>query len=285
MPATAKPVAIGGCACTTACTSGRCRYTSRCISISDEGSRSPWSFLPVEIGDAHHVGRHEPLADALGRHQQPIGAEPHADVAVVRRGVAARVHAAADFDDVGAERGFGAHAVRAPVLVAAARRSRSSTLLASVGERHRAVGHDERAADRIAHHLDAALRHAARRRAAVPRTPSMMPSTQPPERARDEQDETRRAEDSRSIRHPASGRAAGRGMRRPQAVERALGRLAFGTVGRELRSTCCHACCAPSRSCLPNACTMPTFSSVLACFGSSFSEWSNCSSALSGWFV
>src|SRR6266851_7473475 len=46
MPATAKPVAIGGCACTTAWTSGRCRYTSRCISISDEGSRSPCSLRP-----------------------------------------------------------------------------------------------------------------------------------------------------------------------------------------------------------------------------------------------
>ena len=66
----------------------------------------------LEIGDAHHVGRHEPLADALRRHEQPIGAQAHADVAVVRGGVAARVHPAADFDDVGAERGFGGHAVR-----------------------------------------------------------------------------------------------------------------------------------------------------------------------------
>ena len=46
MPATAKPVAMGGCAWQTARASGRCRYTSRCISISDEGSRSPWSFWP-----------------------------------------------------------------------------------------------------------------------------------------------------------------------------------------------------------------------------------------------
>jgi hypothetical protein len=34
----------------------------------------------------------------------------------------------------------------------------------------------------------------------------------------------------------------------------------------------------------PNAFTMPTFSSVLPCFGSSVSECVNCSSALSGWF-
>ena len=46
MPATAKAVATGGCACTTAWISGRCRYTSRCICISDDGLRSPASFLP-----------------------------------------------------------------------------------------------------------------------------------------------------------------------------------------------------------------------------------------------
>ena len=79
----------------------------------------------LEVGDAHHVRRHEPLADALRRHQQAIGAEPDADVAVVRRRVAAGVHAPADLDDVGAQRGLGAHAVRALILVAAARRSRS----------------------------------------------------------------------------------------------------------------------------------------------------------------
>jgi len=50
------------------------------------------------------------------------------------------------------------------------------------------------------------------------------------------------------------------------------------------RITSCHALAAPSRSCLPNALTMPTLSSVLPCLGSSDSEWLNCSSALSGWF-
>ena len=40
--------------------------------------------------------------------------------------------------------------------------------------------------------------------------------------------------------------------------------------------TCCQAFAAPSRSCLPNARTMPTFSSVLVCFGSIASERSNC---------
>ena len=36
---------------------------------------------------------------------------------------------------------------------------------------------------------------------------------------------------------------------------------------------------------LPNARTMPTFSSVFECFGSIASERSNCASARSGWFV
>jgi hypothetical protein len=46
MPATANAVATGGCACTTALTSGRCRYTSRCICISDEGRARPRACVP-----------------------------------------------------------------------------------------------------------------------------------------------------------------------------------------------------------------------------------------------
>ena len=62
---------------------------------------------PVEIRDAHHVGRHEALAHARRRHQQPAGVEPDADVAVVRRRVAPRVQTPADLDDVGAQLRFG----------------------------------------------------------------------------------------------------------------------------------------------------------------------------------
>jgi hypothetical protein len=61
-------------------------------------------LLPVEIGDAHHVRRHEPLADAARGHQEPPAIEPDADVAVVRRRVTARVQPAADFDDGVAQR-------------------------------------------------------------------------------------------------------------------------------------------------------------------------------------
>src|SRR6185436_16099055 len=49
---------------------------------------------------------------ALGCHEQAVRPKPGADVAVVRGRVPARVHAAADFDDVGPELGFTAHAVR-----------------------------------------------------------------------------------------------------------------------------------------------------------------------------
>src|SRR5262249_11695417 len=65
------------------------------------------------VGDAHHVGRHEALADAFWRHQQAILAQPRADVAVIRGGVAARVHPPTNFDDFAAQGSFGRHAVRA----------------------------------------------------------------------------------------------------------------------------------------------------------------------------
>ena len=70
----------------------------------------------------------KPLQTLFGRHQQPVGVEPDADVAVVRRGVAARVQAAADFDDVGAELGFGR---ASPALVA---RPARQPLRAEVGD-------------------------------------------------------------------------------------------------------------------------------------------------------
>ena len=69
-------------------------------------------LFALEVRDAHHVGRHEPLAHALGRHHQTVRAEAGADVAVVAGRVAAGVHATAHLDDVGAERGLSAHDVR-----------------------------------------------------------------------------------------------------------------------------------------------------------------------------
>jgi hypothetical protein len=67
----------------------------------------PGKLPPVEIRDAHHVRRHEPLADAGRRHQQSAGIQADADVSIVRGRVAAGVQPASDFDDVGAELRFG----------------------------------------------------------------------------------------------------------------------------------------------------------------------------------
>jgi hypothetical protein len=67
----------------------------------------------VEIRNAHHVRRHEPLADALRGHHQAVFAKANADVAGIRIGVFARVHAPAHFDDIGADLGLDGHAVRA----------------------------------------------------------------------------------------------------------------------------------------------------------------------------
>ena len=74
-------------------------------------------------------------------------------------------------------------------------------------------------------------------------------------------------------------------VRAAQAVERLLGAPRFRRCRAPSSITCCHALAAPSRSCLPNARTMPTFSSVFECFGSIASERSNCASARSGWFM
>ena len=67
--------------------------------------------MPVVVDDHHHVRRHEALGHALRRGDQPRVVETGADVAVVGGDVAARVHAAAGFDDVGAHLFFdaGAH--------------------------------------------------------------------------------------------------------------------------------------------------------------------------------
>ena len=71
----------------------------------------------------------------------------------------------------------------------------------------------------------------------------------------------------RSLRR-RRGRRAGRrvvGMRRAQALER-LPRHRASCDDGAMSMTFCHAAAAPSRSCLPNARTMPMFSSVFVCF-------------------
>ena len=177
---------------------------------------------------------------------------------------------------------LGAHAVLRPVLVAA----RGRAEVHAAGDRRRSTrarsGTHERAADRIAHHLHAALgdaRAAARRAASAP---SMMPSTSAPERARDDDDEH---DDSRTTRSIISSRLLCRrrsGMRRLQAVERALRRLAFRAVGRDLRAPAARpasrrrdpACRTPGR-CRRSAASWRASDRASA-------NASNCASALSG---
>ena len=145
------------------------------------------------------------------------------------------------------------------------RRSRSTGATRPSTQRDRALGQDERAADRIAHHR-------ARRCCGTPGGAGAAAARPPLNAAVDQPPETRatKMNSSRSRRnaqHHAPGFCAAaadrRRVRRLQAVERALGGLPFGAVGRELGSPAARPSAAPSRSCLPNALTMPTFSSVL----------------------
>ena len=252
MPATAKPVAVGGCACTTACDVGPLpihlevhQHLGRRIAIALR------SCVPSRSVTHHHVRRHEPLADALRGHEQPVVVEAHADVAVVRRGVPARVHPAADLDDVGAERGFGGHAVRGSDTGRGRRPSRSkrgALPSASITARSGMTNVPQTGSRTI---CTPRARHAARARGA-PASPSTMPS---------KRRQNARATTARRAARNRTSRAASRTWllrrRRPpdaptQAVERPLRRLAFGLSGASWM-TCCHACAAPSRSCLPNA--------------------------------
>src|SRR5262249_26618684 len=163
-------------------------------------------------------------------------------------------------------------------VLAAARRGAEEPGTRPFAERQRALFHDERAAHRIAHHLDTARRvHARARRLAARRFDDVVDDA--PERARDddEQDDEKENPD-----HYGPGFEFGCADCRLSSAR--LPACPSGLSGASL-IPCCHACDAPSRSCLPNARTIPTFSSVLACLGSSFNECSNCASALSAWFV
>src|SRR5882724_3698492 len=171
-------------------------------------------------------------------------------------------------------------ACRAAVLVAAGAGAEEDAG-AAVADRERVIGQDERAADRIAHHLDAPRRHPA---AAAPGPAAHALDdaiNEAPEGARDddaEDDEERKAQ-----HHQAPGFLVTPAC---ADVRLSIARFAACPSGPSGASatTWRHADSAPSRSCLPNAFTMPTLSSVLACLGSSLSDWSNCASALSGWF-
>src|SRR5262249_53189995 len=145
-----------------------------------------------------------------------------------------------------------------------------------VAEGQRAIRHDEHPAHRVAHHPDAGIRNALarRRRLSAGGLDDVVDETPEDPRDDDEQDD----EEQEANHHCPGCLIAG-------CADDRLSRARFaawpsGLSGASLM-TSCHAFDAPSRSCLPNALTMPTFRSVLACFGSILSDCSNCASALS----
>ena len=77
-----------------------------------------------EVGDHHHVGRHEALRDAGRRGQDAVGVEADADVAVVRGDEAAGPQAPPELDDVLAELRLRAGTSHGPCVPCAAARDR-----------------------------------------------------------------------------------------------------------------------------------------------------------------
>src|SRR3989442_1143610 len=70
-PATANPVATGGCACTTACTSGRWRRIRRCKSNSLVGLRVPrLRGFPARSTSTMSAGLSSDLMNPLGQREQ-----------------------------------------------------------------------------------------------------------------------------------------------------------------------------------------------------------------------
>ena len=62
----AKPVATGGCACTTARISGRNSYIFRCMAISDGPLTPSRDFIALEIDDNQIVDVHHALETPVG---------------------------------------------------------------------------------------------------------------------------------------------------------------------------------------------------------------------------
>ena len=160
-----------------------------------------------------------------------------------------------------------------PVLVAAHGRAEVEAAIAGA-DRDRALADDEGAADRIAFH-----RHAVHRRPPWRRRTHAFDDAvdDPPERAGDDGDQDE--QEDLPQHHSGSvttGSRGSPGMRRFQAVDRALGRLALGAASGAILSACCQACSAPARSCLPKARTNPRFSHASACFGFILTDRSSC---------
>src|SRR5262249_30737742 len=132
------------------------------------------------------------------------------------------------------------------------------------------------------------------RTAAAPRVQALLdsgeqPRQPPPDQKRD--DEPQQPEDDHSpgpLGVPDGGPGFG-GMLRSGCADRRPSRACLAaSASSEPGATSrifCHASAAPFMSCLPNARTIPMFSSVFACLGSISSDLSNCASARSGSFM
>src|SRR5579864_8277103 len=165
------------------------------------------------------------------------------------------------------------------VFVAAGRGTEVHALVADDGG-HSVVRHDECPADRIARHL-----HAARDRASAacgrPLQALANAVEQPSDRPKrqGQQDREQNEPDHQLLGFCPSDRCADCRLSSARFAACPSG------LSGAILSTCFQASVAPSRSCFPNAFTIPTLSSVLVWFESSFSDLSNCASALSGWFM
>ena len=230
----------------------------------------------------------KPFDTAGRRHQQPVRAQPHADVAVVGRDEAPLPQAAADFDDVGAElivgwasgaqvlrcSGLGARGHGAQAASAGTRRNRSADVAAR--RRDDAVLGHVRAARRAPHERAAEpLRGPSRpgdgRRRGV-RAAAEQAHHQRATTISDDQ----RAEAARPRSHRHAYLRPERPCRRapvaPDAPTFSPSSPCFArrpsSLSGAMATTCSHDSAAPARSCLPKARMMPWLSSVFRCLAS-----------------
>ena len=175
----------------------------------------------------------KPLEHALRRGDQPLVVQPRADVAVVGRHVAARVHPAAGLDDVGAQLFLEARAHARPLeVVAALGRSRSSA--SSPPASTASDGRGDRPRCRTPDRAPASRAPPAARRPSLGRPPkvSITPSTKRQNAHATASSSTRTSRTRITVRpRRRRSRAVGRGG---HAFERPAGRLTFRAVGRQI---------------------------------------------------
>ena len=230
----------------------------------------------------------KPLQTLLGVISSRSVAEAHADVAVVRRRVAARVHrrptstmSARSCDSVVMPSGLGGSGRRrtSPVL------SRQSAEQKNSAREPHDSATARSGTTNVPQTGSRTICTPCCGNAAAARVPSRRRSgrerRRPQARSAPDRSEQDRQEDEAKHQAPGLRRAAASGMRGLKAVEGPLGGLTLGAVGREMDDLLPRLL-APVEILLAERPDDAEFSSVFACFGSIFSESSNCWSALSG---